>query len=85
MRMIAVAGTVLLGAAEPVAVGPVTTAGATTQRVSVSSAGPQANGETFGATISADGRYVAFESARSNLLPGDTNGVNGVFVRDRVG
>jgi uncharacterized repeat protein (TIGR01451 family) len=30
-----------------------------------------------------DGRFVAFASAASNLVPGDTNGVGDVFVRDR--
>lgn len=83
--MIAVAGTVLPAAAEPAAARPVTAVGVTTQRVSVPSAGAQANGESFGATISANGRYVAFESARSNLVPGDTNGADDVFVRNRVG
>ena len=33
--------------------------------------------------ISADGRFVAFDSLASNLVPGDTNGTNDVFVRDR--
>ena len=32
--------------------------------------------------ISADGRYVAFESGASNLVPGDTNHRDDVFVRD---
>src|SRR5262249_45655613 len=36
------------------------------------------------ASVSADGRYVAFESAASNLAPGDTNGVSDVYVRDIV-
>jgi uncharacterized repeat protein (TIGR01451 family) len=31
-----------------------------------------------------DGRFVVFGSAASNLVPGDTNGVGDVFVRDRV-
>ena len=35
-------------------------------------------------TISADGRYVAFSSVASNLVPDDTNGVQDVFLRDRV-
>ncbi len=35
-------------------------------------------------SISADGRYVAFNSAASNLVPDDTNGVADVFVYDRV-
>jgi uncharacterized repeat protein (TIGR01451 family) len=30
-----------------------------------------------------DGRFVVFASAASNLVPGDTNGVGDVFVRDR--
>jgi Tol biopolymer transport system component len=36
------------------------------------------------ASISADGRYVAFASAADNLVPGDTNGKADVFVRDRL-
>lgn len=32
--------------------------------------------------ISGDGRYVAFQSAASNLVSGDTNGRTDVFVRD---
>ena len=33
--------------------------------------------------ISADGRFVAFNSDATNLVPGDTNGARDVFVRDR--
>ena len=33
--------------------------------------------------MSADGRYVAFGSDASNLVPGDTNHAGDVFVRDR--
>ena len=32
--------------------------------------------------MSADGRYVAFTSGASNLVPGDTNGTPDVFVRE---
>jgi Tol biopolymer transport system component len=56
-----------------------------TTRVSVSSAGRQANGESVGApSFSADGRYVAFNSLATNLVPGDTedNDILDVFVRD---
>jgi Tol biopolymer transport system component len=56
----------------------------TTERVSLSSAGEQGNGDSYGPTISADGRYVAFTSAASNLTRGDDNGELDVFVRDRV-
>ncbi len=38
---------------------------------------------SFAPAASADGRYVAFESDAANLVPGDTNGVRDVFVRDR--
>jgi len=56
----------------------------TTSRVSVSSAGAQGNNLSKLASISADGRYVAFESIATNLVPGDTNGTSDVFVRDRL-
>jgi Tol biopolymer transport system component len=54
-----------------------------TQRVSVGSAGAQGNGQSQYPSISGDGRFVAFYSSASNLVPGDTNGVWDVFVRDR--
>ncbi len=56
----------------------------TTTRVSVSSAGTQANNDSRYASISADGRYVAFVSDASNLVAGDTNNLADVFVRDRA-
>ena len=55
----------------------------TTERVSVATGGGQANGDSFRPSISADGRYVAFESDATNLVAGDTNGVYDIFVRDR--
>jgi Tol biopolymer transport system component len=55
-----------------------------TQRVSLSTGGAEANGQTAALAISADGRYVAFSSDATNLVPGDVNGVRDVFVRDRV-
>jgi archaellum component FlaF (FlaF/FlaG flagellin family) len=54
-----------------------------TRRVSVNSAGEQANNFSQAAHVSRDGRYVVFESLASNLVPGDTNGVIDVFVHDR--
>ena len=56
----------------------------TTERVSVASDGSPGNGYSAAASISADGRYVAFESESTNLAPGDANGWEDVFVRDRV-
>ena len=55
----------------------------TTERVSVDSSGAQANSDSLFAAISADGRYVAFESAATNLVAGDTNACMDVFVHDR--
>jgi hypothetical protein len=54
----------------------------TTERVSLSGAGAQGNGQSWGPTISGDGHFVAFRSAASNLVPGDTNGVSDVFLHD---
>lgn len=54
-----------------------------TVRASVSSDGTQGNDASqFGVSLSADGRYVAFESKASNLVSSDTNGTSDVFVHD---
>jgi Tol biopolymer transport system component len=55
-----------------------------TRRVSVGPAGQQANSSSIGQAISAHGRFLAFTSSASNLVPGDTNNATDVFVRDRV-
>src|SRR5262249_13871093 len=58
-------------------------------RVSVASDGTQGNassGLAFTLTtpaLSADGRFVAFQSYASNLVPGDTNGSSDAFIHDR--
>ena len=54
-----------------------------TTRVSVTTAGGAGNDDSISPAISADGRYVAFLSRATNLVPGDTNGLADVFVRDR--
>jgi len=60
-------------------------AAGTTERISISSLGAQADGACFGrAALSADGRYVAFQCAATNLVPNDTNAASDIFVRDRV-
>jgi hypothetical protein len=56
----------------------------TTQRVSVSSTGAQANDSSSTPAISANGRYVAFVSNATNLVGNDTNGVRDIFVHDLV-
>ncbi len=55
-----------------------------TTRVSVASDGSQADGPGYSPSISADGRYVAFESDAPNLVPDDMNDEWDVFVRDLV-
>jgi hypothetical protein len=56
----------------------------TTERVSVSSAGVEGDGDSYSPAISADGRIVVFQSYATNLVVGDTNGSADVFVHDRV-
>jgi Tol biopolymer transport system component len=55
-----------------------------TERVSVSSAGQQGNGDSWRPSISAGGRYVAFWSKADNLVRRDTNGCGDVFLHDRL-
>ena len=52
-------------------------------RVSVASDGTQGNGVSGMPAISADGRFVAFESEASSLAPGGAFGVTGILIRDR--
>lgn len=54
-----------------------------TTRVSIATDGSQANNISDGPSISADGRYIAFQSYANNLVSGDTNGFQDVFVHDR--
>ncbi|MCX6020632.1 MAG: hypothetical protein NTZ05_02675, partial [Chloroflexi bacterium] len=55
-----------------------------TMLVSAAPGGTPASGISGGAAISADGRFVAFESLASNLVTGDTNGKNDIFLLDRT-
>ena len=76
LRMAVSASLVLLGAVPAMQ-------GGDTTRVSVDSAGAEGNGGSFASLISANGRYVAFASNASNLVPGDGNGLPDIFVHDR--
>jgi len=67
----------LTGAAAPAWAEP-----AKTERVSVSTAGEQGDWHSFNPAISADGRFVAFTSQSTNLVKGDTNQHDDIFVRD---
>ena len=56
----------------------------TTDRLSVSASDKQANGESYEPVISGgDGRFVAFSSSATNLVHGDTNTSDDVFVHRR--
>ena len=55
----------------------------TTTRVSVASDSTQGNNESKYASITADGRFIAFRSFANNLVVGDTNGRDDIFVHDR--
>ena len=53
-----------------------------TTLVSVNTNGTTGNGSSRGSVMTGDGRYIAFVSTASNLVPGDTNNIADVFVRD---
>ncbi|QOV35342.1 PD40 domain-containing protein [Streptomyces ferrugineus] len=69
--MIAASATAASPAPEPV-----------TERVTLTAAGDQGDGDSYGPRFSAGGRFAAFTSYATNLVPGDTNGYADVFVRD---
>ena len=56
----------------------------TTSRASLSNTGGELTDESEHPTISADGRYVAFATRSANVVTGDTNDAQDVFVRDRL-
>lgn len=57
---------------------------AVTSRISVATDGGQSDKKSENSVLSADGRYIAFDSDATNLVPGDTNDTSDVFVRDRL-
>ncbi|MEW6776449.1 MAG: hypothetical protein AB1405_09160 [Bdellovibrionota bacterium] len=54
-----------------------------TLRASVATDGTQADESSQNVVLSGTGRFVAFDSQATNLVPGDANGTSDVFVRDR--
>ena len=53
-------------------------------RISKSTAGAEGNRRSFNPSISTDGQTIAYSSAASNLVPGDTNGQIDVFGHSRT-
>ena len=58
-------------------------AAGTTERVSLASDGSQADNYSWTCALSSNGRFVAFRSYATNLVPGDTNAKPDIFMRDR--
>jgi Tol biopolymer transport system component len=67
----------------PGAIQQVLAAPGDTTRVSVDSSGAQADDGSNKPAISDDGRFVAFQSSATNLVSGDTNNFDDIFVHDR--
>lgn len=55
-----------------------------TTRASTSSSGGQSNGSSNANSISADGRYIAFNTNSTSFVSGDTNGAADVYVKDSI-
>jgi hypothetical protein len=58
--------------------------GVATERVSRSTTGQQGDGDSWVPALSGNGRFVAFQSSATNLVPGDSNGLSDIFVHDRL-
>ncbi len=74
----------LVGLALGIVASPARVESQTTTRVSVATGGVQSAGDAWFAGVSADARYVAFQSDADDLVAGDTNGATDVFVHDRL-
>jgi Tol biopolymer transport system component len=57
---------------------------ATTELISVNSAGVQTNGESRDFAMTSDARFIVFESYATNLVAGDANLQQDIFLRDRL-
>jgi hypothetical protein len=55
-----------------------------TSRQSLATGGGQGHGTSYSPVLTPDGRYVTLYSEAADLVPGDTNGDEDVFVRDRA-
>ena len=80
------ANRLLCRVSDPLAVLLVTTCALaqSTTRISMSSSGVEANGYSIDSRISGDGKTIVFTSSATNLVAGDTNAANDVFVHDRL-
>ncbi|MFE4575970.1 hypothetical protein [Streptomyces chartreusis] len=58
--------------------------GAGVERINVATDGTQGDGDSAGATITTDGRRIAFSSLAKNLTPANPGTWERVFVRDQL-
>ena len=56
----------------------------TTERISVSTSGQQATGWSEKPSISSDGRYIVYTSSARDLIVGDHNNANDIFLYDHL-
>jgi len=56
----------------------------TNELISISISGGPSNGTSYQANVSADGRFVSFTSNSTDLIDGDTNAFDDIFLRDRA-
>lgn len=82
MRTVSFLGRSLVLSAALVVTSVSTAQAAETERVTEKASGTQANSYSYGSSISDDGKKVAFGSRATNLVKGDKNGLNDVFVRN---
>lgn len=78
-------GILYIGVALIALLAPPASATSVTERISVGLRGAQSSdfGVSSTSSVSSSGRFIAFESAADNLVPGDTNANSDVFLRDR--
>lgn len=54
------------------------------ERISTSASGEEGNGRASSVELSTDGRFIVFTSDATNLVPDDNNGVQDIFIKDRI-
>ena len=81
-RFPTIVGCMLVSTAAVFALAPPAQANGTTKRASVGPAGVGGDSASQRPAISADGRFVAFDSSATNLVAGDTNSASDVFLHD---
>jgi Tol biopolymer transport system component len=74
---------VIAGFAASLCAAAPTFAQGSTERISLTASAGQVFSDSDQLAVSGDGRHAAFRSSGADLVPGDTNGVADVFVRDR--